>query len=244
MKRFLYFFGILALIAGFASSCSKDDDGEDNNSGNGSSVQKRLVKEIRHSKYGYGDKTTVFEYDNSGRCIAEIENGEKTLYTYYDNKIISDDGYLIFTINANGLWESSEHGHGKHTFTYDNQGHLISEYSELEYEEGENTTYKWENGNVTQEIGSTTTLTYKYTNDVYTSPIENKAGFFLSEIDPITSRYQGILCKNLPVTLIREDSGYSEMNRTYSFVWTLDEDGYPIKCTSDRYDHDYEWVWE
>lgn len=238
MKKLFIYFSILALIAGFASSCNKDDEGSNNN---GSSAQKRLVKEIEHDRYG--DYVYTYEYDNSGRCIAETEAGDKTLYSYSGNKIIRDDGKKIITLNSKGFIESMEwiDADDKFTYTYDNQGYLISGF-----EEGENTTYVWENGNIVQKIwnttgGTATTYYYKYTNDIFTTPIVNKTGFILDDFYPLA--VYGNPCKNLPVSIERVRGNSRE---DITIVWTLGEDGYPIKSvdTWNGFETTREYTWE
>ena len=78
---------------------------------------------------------------------------------------------------------------------------------------------------------------YKYTNDKYSTPIENKAGLNIDNIDDPIFYKLGTPCKFLPVA-----SKYGDQ-----YEWTLDNDGYPIKYMiiypdGDKYTR--ELIWE
>ncbi|MBR6596522.1 MAG: DUF4595 domain-containing protein [Paludibacteraceae bacterium] len=270
MKKFLCFFGIFALIAGFVTSCGDDDDDDDGNGTPGGKTvsQKKLKKLVD------GNESWEYVYDKDGRCTSYTEFDhnqpvEKINYKYESNKIIEEscllDGSVRCTttilFNSNGYIESETTENGGSSdntvYTYDNQGHLISEnYTDEESDETRVTTYTWENGNVTKvevkEIyegeESEYVMYYEYTNDNYTSAIENKVGFNVLQIEDgfISPYYLGTLgasLKNLPVAIKYEGE---ERNDVQTLTWTFDGDGYPVKVVSKNvFDVDtLEFVWE
>ena len=270
MKKLVYFFGIFALIAGFVTSCGDDDDDDEGNGNSGGKTvsQKKLKKLVEDNYYW------EYTYDKDGRCTSysefyQKEPSEKANYKYEGNKIIEEccllDGEVRSTItviiNPNGYIESETTENGgasdNTVYTYDNQGHLISEsYSDEESDETRVTTYTWENGNVSKiEVKdiyegeeSEYVMYYEYTNSNYSSAIDNKAGFNALQIeDGFISPYYfgtvGVSMKNLPVS-IKYDG--EERHETQTLTWTLDGDGYPVKVTS-KLGSDVdsiEFVWE
>lgn len=262
MKKFLYFFGILALIAGFVSSCSKDDDEVNNDSK--TSTQKKLIKKI-DDVGGDDEYTTEYSYDSEGKCVSKVLYGDRlvhshTDYKYEDNRIIvvsyrKEDNSLIdstiISIGSNGFIESHEEitSYYKYLtkYEYDDKGQLISEknyYGDMVL--SNYTIYEWEDGNVVKEKyheeGLDFEITYKYTNSTHKSPIANKLNLYLFpyfSLDPIHQKY-GISGKNLPVSLI-------EGNDEELIEWTFDADGYPIRVANiynSIEDNVIKYVWE
>lgn len=128
MKKFIYFCGILALIAELVLSCSKEDEKEPY------SPQKRIAQMVLFPEcnpiYKY------YEYDNKGRCISSstfYEEETKYSYTYEENTMTKttysyqgDTSISIYTYNSKGYLESIKGEREYGLFTYDNEGHLIS----------------------------------------------------------------------------------------------------------------------
>lgn len=106
--------------------------------------------------------------------------------------------------------------------TYDSNGDIIKQESSYDYSNG----YK-----------------YTYTNDQVKTPIENKGGIMLLSDWGIMWDYEyyywfgiyGKSTKHLPVQV-----------GPNTYDWTLDEQGYPIKCIEKRSDQViiYEFEWE
>lgn len=67
MRKQFNFLGVIALVAGFATSCKEKDNKDDDNG-----HQKRLVKVVDNIF------TYEFNYDNDGRCVS--------LYSYINEK--------------------------------------------------------------------------------------------------------------------------------------------------------------
>lgn len=249
MKKFIYFCGILALIAELVSSCGKDDENEP------SFPQKRIANMVVFPEdypiYNY------YEYDDKGRCISSTSthDGEETKYSYtYEENTMTkttysyqgDTSISIYTYNSKGHLESIKGEKEYGLFTYDNQGHLISETINSDIHTS--ATYEWENENVTkikrnikrdsEELTITTIL--EYTNYRHPTPIKNavklsaweSAGAL--EIDPIFTNL-GVSPKNLPVHVIStidtftyEEDTVTQKQSSYDIEWVLDGDQYPI----------------
>ena len=89
---------------------------------------------------------------------------------------------------------------------------------------------------------------YEYTNDNYSSAIENKVGFNALQIeDGFISPYYfgtfGTSLKNLPVAIKYVEE---ERQETQTLTWTFDGDGYPVKVVSTLSSdvNSIEFVWE
>ncbi|MEE1083260.1 MAG: DUF4595 domain-containing protein [Paludibacteraceae bacterium] len=268
MKKFLCFFGIFALIAGFVTSCGDDDDDDGNGTSGGKNVPQKKLRKLND-----GNDSWEYVYDKEGRCsfYTEYDHNEpveKINYKYEDNKIIEEccrlDGAVRSTItiildsNGNIESETTENGGSsdKTVYAYDNQGHLISETCTDDDGYCRITTYTWENGNIskveTHENNSgyeyKQTMYVEYTNSNYATPLENKAGFNWSQIDDgfISPYYFGTLgasLKNLPVAIKYVEE---ERQETQTLTWTFDGDGYPVKVVSNLSSdvNSIEFVWE
>ena len=257
MKKFLYFWGILALIAVFVTSCNKD---EDENNEPKTAVQKKLIKKVDDAG-GDDEDVTVYTYDSDGRCISETLYGKDLVYnriTYkYDtNKIIKEsyrkeDNSLIdtaiITLDPNGFIDSYEaiSSSSKYLskYEYDEKGQLISEknyYGDMILSNYR--LYEWDNGNIVKEKYHEENLdfevSYKNTNSLHKSPIVNNLSlniFPYLRINPISNKYKyGVSVKNLPVSLIEKDD--EEL-----IEWTFDTDGYLIRVAN-VYDSIEEYV--
>lgn len=210
MKKFLYFFGILALIAGLVSSCSKDEDEGGNDNSNPYVPQKKIVKVI-----DIEDDTTIFNYDENKKLSFSSSSwmGKtryEKYYTWEGNNVIEKRIYkstfwgdetstVVYTHNSKGYLESGKYegdnGYANTLYKYDSQGHLISEI----YSEDDGYTYtrtfEWENGNITKITGiekrdnektprETITMIVKYTSQKNPLPIKNVANLSIIQIEP------------------------------------------------------------
>lgn len=255
MKKILYFLGVLALMAGFVS-CDKEE-GEDEVPSTG-----KKLKKVIDGEYYYD-----FVYDSEGRCTSYTDEvGETAKYTYGDGKIIEEvclpDGEVrvttSLTLNSDGYIKSKkvENGGAEITvYSYDKEGQLLSVTDSDEDGYSYVVNFTWENGNVTkvetheQENGESYDLTilFEYTNSENLTPIENKVGFTMMQIEDgkySTPYYlSGVALKNLPVEIKYMESGkeFASLN----VIWTFDADGYPTKMLSEGYnENSVEFVWE
>lgn len=257
MKKILYFLGALALMAGFVS-CDKEEGEDDGNS----KKAKKLTKVVDGSSY------YSFVYDESGRCSSYTDEvGETAKYTYGDGKIIEEvclpDGEVrvttSLTLNSDGYIKSKkvENGGAEITvYSYDKEGQLLSVTDSDEDGYSYVVNFTWENGNVTkvetreQENGESydMTILFEYTNSENLTPIENKVGFTMMQIEDgkySTPYYLlGVALKNLPVEIKYMESGkeFASLN----VIWTFDADGYPTKMLSKEgyNENSVEFVWE
>lgn len=242
MRKLFNFLGVIALVAGFATSCKEKDNKDDDNG-----YQKRLVKAVDN------DQTYEFTYDNDGRCVSHnslYKDGTTYKGQYkYDGNTLTIESYnsndsetFSATLNSKGYLESREFVHGKFKYEYDNQGHLIAEYYHNENGSVDTTKYEWEDGNLVKKDNGTLVISYKYTNSNYTSPIENKSRFHFFNPYSFDNVYDFLLgepCKNIPVSLYEsvgsKVSGGDmvldnlEAEGELPFQWAFDNDGYPTK---------------
>lgn len=264
MKKFLYFFGILALIAGLVSSCNKDDENENENKP--SIPQKRIAKLVKFPG-DLDESITIYEYDDKGRCIFSTYtfDGKETKYKYaYEGNTMTEITYSydgdtaisIYTYNSKGYLESEKRDAQSNPYTYaykyDNEGHLISVtrtndfYTKI-------ITFEWKNGDVVKikenyrdsEYERCDSMILKYTNQDHPTPIRNAAKLSVMEtayhidIDPIYSNF-GVSSKNLPVHVIETftDEEGTDTDE-YSTEWVLDGDQYPITLNFKEENFDY-----
>ena len=270
MKKLVYFFGIFALIAGLVTSCSKDDDDEGKGEGEGNTVvQKKLKRaawggDIYDLTYGPDNRCSsimFFYEDIVQRYNLYKYEGEKWIEEKYeaDSSIYSTN---TITFNSLGYLESENEvgvdgDASTTTYTYNNQGHLIS----MSYtsSRGQNSSYsysinyEWKNGNVTkmamvsidESVEDKEVYYLEYTNDKHATPIENKVGYTILNIDDnFEPQYlkAGVTLKNLPVHIKFEEDGKKQ---EYDILWDLDRDGYPLRMKVDmEYRNDFVYTWE
>lgn len=234
------------MIAGFVTSCDKEET-----EGNVSS-SKKLVK-VEEANYSY-----ELIYDKDGKCTSYVEyeknvKGETTTFKYEGNKIVEEtfleDGDLrvttTMTFNSNGYLETStvvngESGAEKTVYEYDNAGQLISEKTDDEEDDYHTvTTYEWKDGNIVKasivetEDGESYSysVNFAYTNASTTTPIENKVGVTVGQIQdgfyPMSAK-MGKAPKNFPVTLTYVAE---EGKVVTTLTWEFDGDGYPTKLS-------------
>lgn len=251
MKKVISIFGVFALMAGFLSSCDKEDV---------DSVvapKKRLVKQTFHTFDHYHDfeggvetikqievqSVSTYLYDSEGKCTTALngENGDsKVVYKYEDDRIIAEyyqaDTVCMSTtymLNQMGYVEKMVGTASSYEYRYDDQGHLTHDVGWVY------TKYVWTDGNVT-EIRSTyydnsvDTVFYKYVNDKYPTPIDNIAGISVSgSVNPAFP--MGVKNKNLPVSKIVN-------GKEITYEYEFDADGYPTKMRPIGEEYNtYEW---
>lgn len=254
MKKFIYPFCILAMCAGAFSSCDKDDDEENNNGSNENVTQPQ--KQVATMAYDKGPSFT-FEFDSNGRIKsligANIFGGPSKEEYDYSNLVVtgkygseSIDG----TLNADGTLASVLSKSQTMKYTYDNKQLVHFTHTQIIDESNSSDlilTYTWENGNIVstevisggQSNGTSMELDvkklqFKYTNDKYATPIENKGGLMLSFYHN-SSFYAfvngtGVACKNLPVSINWGTGTFDDIE------YDLDENGYPVKISfKDQY---------
>ena len=138
MKRYFYLLLLAALVCG----CNDSDNEGDNPAGTGSETQRpvtsdeilpRRLVSINEKLEDEDPYTRTFAYDKQGR-LASITSGYDygseytSRYTYKDNTIVADNGYVYQLQNGRAvtvLYEDEEE-RLEHTFNYDTEGYLIS----------------------------------------------------------------------------------------------------------------------
>lgn len=258
MKKFLYFLGILALIAGLVSSCNKDDENENENKP--SIPQKRIAKLVKFPGDLDEESSTIYEYDDKGRCISstytydgkvgkenytyEGNTMTKTMYTYY-----GDTSITIYSYNSKGYLESikreGEHDSFTCTYKYDNEGYLISETEANDFNTS-TTTFEWKNGDIIKikeyhknsKYERIDSMIIKYTNQGHPTPITNTAKLSVMEsvyyfdIDPIYSNF-GVSPKHLPVHIIESTAAVEVDTATDTYTFTDYTEEYSMEWVLD-----------
>lgn len=274
MKKIILCLGVVALTSTFFSSCSKDDDKDNNYSYQVS--DKKLVSAV------CGNRTYTFEYDASGRVVKESSvyqsssekvvsesdmsyNGNSFTVTTKDKE--NDEEYntvLKGTLNANGyISEFTEiDDEGEETiskFSY-KDGFLssvetvstwINEDGEKE-SYGEKETWTWKDGDLmsyTEEFDDENPEVYIY---IYSSELfENKGylSFIYPWVEAVPSStanrvLSGLAGKHLPNAIHRESNGSIYKDE---LKWEFDADGYPVSVSvvGSVYDEDkITFVWK
>lgn len=213
MKKILLF--ALPLLAMIAVSCEKDNYTY--------SGPTKLVKEIKiYSNPEEIGECLSFVYDDKGRLIRYYVDYQYIhTYTYSENTIVegSNDIYssdYIYRLNNEGYITTLEWA-DDHPITYFyRDGYLVKHC----YFNNEPTYYTWKNGNI---VSKSNGWTYEYTN------IENITNldlgyFFVGPTEVVPFRWKGLHSKNLISRSILVDD-----NIEYTYEYTLDKDGAPIK---------------
>ena len=265
MKKFIFPLCILALSAGAFTSCGDDDDDNNENKDNGSIVINQNLKKLVYASYNENPNGIKYEYDSKGRLVKAYWGTQYSdEYVYSGNSftgtsVTVDWNHVISgKLNANGFIETvtlQEKKEGRVTitnFTYDKDGHVVKDNTDGGDYSSESV-YVWVNGDIVSgteknhdddsEYVEECNYSFKYTNDVVTTPLENKACIlfaypYIEGLDKTASLriLYGVAGKHLPVSVI--DSEGDENN----FEWTFDADGYPIKVV-DKYSTLY-LTWE
>lgn len=195
-------------------------------------------------------KLITFDYVTLSRASEQINKVKMTILdddlkseydmTIGDNGFVCESGVKITSDSGNKKDEEE----GIWSFTYDSEGHLINAkhiYRDI-YGDGQYyVTLKWKDNNIIRTFKDDDmwdNYTYQYTSTDYPTPIENKGAIFMFEdIYPIEIYdfewvyYAGMLGKgpkNLAVSSC-EDYDNKEEEYVEFFIWTLNQDGYPIK---------------
>lgn len=264
MKKAIFLLGMLALPLLTFNSCEKEDDSTEPISYENTNL-KHIVSATR-----YGGPYT-FKYDSEGRMIYEKwgldSNTAMELNLQYTNNTISGtrsfdstqdsaantDEVVSGTLNSNGYvssikFEDETFGTGTtYNYTYDANNHRVSCRTSSD---GSVTNWVWRNGNLAsiKEEGQNSSVTFTYTNETITEPIENKGKLLLltvdNEVDEMVNPIYGVASKELPVSATTTFDGQTV---TATYKWTLDEDGYPVKLlfsTSYGANVTYTFVWQ
>lgn len=270
MKKFIFPLCILALSAGFFTSC--DDDDDDNND-NGSIVINQNLKKLVSSTYvedGH-ELETKYEYDSKGRLIKSHDTFGTEEYAYNGNSVtgtsVTEDWNEVGSgkLNVNGFIETitlQDKISGSvivNEFTYDKDGHRIKNtYKEnsKDHSDYSESIFVWENGDLisgTEKVhdeyddghvyDDEISYTFKYTNDVVAEPIENKA-CILFDSPYVTGLGSTASSRNLYGVAGKHlpVSAIESDGNENKFEWTFDADGYPIKLV-DKYSTLY-LTWE
>lgn len=200
-----------------------------------------LVTEVKTTD----GKTITFEYPSNSRA-------EDVLNTV-TMKVVDDYSVADYAlvIGSNGFVSSAhykvvtdtypkESEEGDWSFKYDSDGHLTCADYDYVDEQGHDTysvTLKWKDGNIvnTFKDDGWDNYTYLYTSNTQKSAIENKGALFMFEsiyaveiYDFEWVYYAGMLGKgpkSLAVAAYEDDDDEELME----YIWTLDDNGYPIK---------------
>lgn len=235
------------------SSCSSDDENSEN--GVVKPSTNRKIKSIK-STYPLYDGSVYYDVLNptwdgntmtsfiSGNGEEPIERDRMTIEYGDDNEALIFDGgdpdRII--LDENGYAKTAFFGSYRYYIFYNSNGQMRQwyndndEYCVLTYDN---------NGDIIQQETSDNMYNgykYFYTNDKVKTPIENKGGIMLLDSWGIMWDWEyyywfgiyGKSTKHLPVQV--GDS---------TFDWTLDEQGYPIKCIEknnfQEIIYDFEW---
>jgi hypothetical protein len=197
-----------------------------------------------------------FIYNAEGKLIEINSNGEnsdRTVITYKGNSIISKSTYTGGFVEANlkigdsGYieWSESKESYNGElridtTLCSYNNGYLVKRISKSI--EPCTAIYTYENGNLKTVNYKWSDTEYEnnsfyYTDNYTKTPIPNRSSSTVDEdgLDPMGSML-GKHSTNLPVKHVEkhtENSFYDECTTYYT--WTLDADGYPIKCVQKGY---------
>ncbi|MFN1215549.1 hypothetical protein ACKW6Q_01070 [Chryseobacterium kwangjuense] len=192
MRKY-FFLGLISSAAIF-TSCSSNDDNENNQP-----VEKRLlVSKITTTYYDNpaGPETNVatFEYNNQGELIKSLSEGRSSTYEYNNGKLVKAsyynpdqtlDYYSAFTYNGDQLTETkaiytNPDSNRKYTYTYLPNGKLASSVlcqdENCSYPGTSAYTYNGDNiSSDTSVMGGTMSFTHKneYTYDDKLSPFTN-----------------------------------------------------------------------
>jgi len=243
--------GILALIAGFVSSCSKDDENDNENE---PSVSQKGLSKVIEFPGDLDESIFVYEYDDKGRCISNTRtyDGKSTTYSYtYEGNTMTEEWTYngkpfscIYTFDSKGNLISKKR-EGEYSYDciykYDNESHLISEtYTNIDGKSTETITYEWENANVSKIIEyyksddyeSADSIIFKYTNSEHPTPVKNTAKLSVMQsnyfdLDPIYSNL-GVAPKNLPVHAIEYYTASDFDDETNTYIDTTETEEYNL----------------
>lgn len=204
-----------------------------------------LVTEMRTADgkvitFDYLTQTRATEVANNVKMTV-VEDDVKTEYamTIGSNGFVSKSHVKVTSGN------SKDDEEGDWTFTNDSDGHLTNAkhiYTDVQGEGDYSVTVQWKDGNIIKTFKDYgwDSYTYMYTSADYPTTIENKGALFMFEdIYPIEIYdfewvyYAGMLGKgpkNLAVACYENEEDDDEEYEQYIeyFIWTLNQNGYPI----------------
>ena len=246
IKKVALFCASMVLCFGFCG-CSNDDD-----DGNPTSKEKKLVKIT--NKDQYGTKTMMFGYDKQGYLVSVIRNeGPSSSYTssyeWSDDHTRVNDGYQEFRFDhglaMSGKWLNENI---KMAFIYDNKSRLVSYDCGYDYKGN----ISWDK-NCISEVHYFGKIVYsgktcKGYNPYIVSYACDSPFYELSIAQP---RLFGLYDNHLPneVKWQGENGSYDNIDISYE----LDKDGYLIKLTATHQSSEswengetetYEYTWE
>ena len=152
MKKMFMYLGVIILGLGFIA-CSNDDNDEDNNE---KIYRVSKITARFHIDVEDGDESCVYNYDNQGKIIKCICNGDYVItYTYKGDQIIvsepeeEDENVLeneILQLNEEGYVSQSyyEVENVTRMYTYDELGQILK----IEYTDGDIYNFTWNEGNI------------------------------------------------------------------------------------------------
>lgn len=241
------------------SSCSSDNDDNGTEaagvlSGNPQNVfTGKLPSTFSGYNVNYDAKGRVTSLTTSDQTVTFVyNNGTRASKTDWDVKMINDDCILYIQLNKQGFakevyeeYTDKEEENETDTwkFDYNAQGQLAYMYrsedesvTNIEYTNGDITKVTDTEGDASERDVYTTTIFY--TNDTYSSPIDNKGcvmlfdDMFEIDMDEMGPAYiAGLLghpTKHLPV-------GNKDDGEPTNFVWKFDTKGYPTFFAVDEF---------
>ncbi len=242
------------------TACDDDDD----SSSSSSSTSEKLLKSKTETSYDVTDgvvdttkkDTDVnnYIYNAEGKLTEVNSNGQykyQTVITYKGDSIIIK---LIFSYKSSEIkakignsgyieWSESKNSYNGEELRIDtslcsyNNGYLVKRIEKSNTDPC-TAIYTYENGNlITENYKWSDTdydnYSYYYTDNNTKNPIPNKSSFVNADEPNPTGSMYGKHSTNLPVKQVEK---YSNGERTIYYTWTLDSDGYPVKCEQKTYD--------
>lgn len=252
MKKIMLPFCILALSAGFFSSCDKEEDENDNGSNQKIEIPVANQKHLATMKMNNG-ASFILTFDSNGRISSlsgtNVFNGKGSEEYDYSNLAMNGSygGETITgVLNADSTLAKVTSNSQTMEYVYDADKHIVS--LEHTQKSGSNEMTRvidltWENDDIVSSKYTTGSnednLSFKYTNEQYPTPIENKGGLKLSFY--FKSQYlsfingTGAAGKHLPVSIDMGKGTYADVN------YVFDEDGYPTQIVFDGTTIDFTW---
>lgn len=262
MKKTLSYLGILTLTAGLLSSCSKDEEMNNNVEIQQKKLSRIIVNKTDNIEYKYDSKGKLFSastYDVKSQnelcwySLYSFDNDKivKSIYNQNEDLNKATEYTISMKTNPNGFLIRKEFFRYEtiYDYAYDNEGHVIYEIRRVKGVVTDSTAYEWENGNLIKlslydidypDYNSTTIL--KYTDNLHPTAISNKGKLNFHELFSFYN-YEcflvGVPSKDLPVSV--DFGAYEE-----TFEWAMDADGYPTKLTGRVEDNEHYFVffWE
>jgi len=228
MKKILCLFGALALVL---TSCSNDDSP----SSSDGLLKKTVITNSDGEKY-----TINYTYDGNKIVSAIDDTGDVNAYYTYTGNLITKiefkfpDGTIdqinTYSYNADGKLttflrvEPNMDWGTKEVYTYNADGTItVKSYggdSETQTSEGSTSTVKFVNGEVSEIISESGSVSHKYTYDNKNNPTKNILG--MDKIAFADGEGNGV-----KFNILTDTSGDGDLWTNSTF--TYNESGYPIK---------------